>query len=193
MNALKTNKRWLLWLPLLAIALWLAIFADKTPTGQVETLKLSSSNSISISQKISEPATVTTSKIMKNDLTSLEPLVDRATLIGENESQFLKWRNLFASSTWTPPPPPLPLSKPSAPIVEPAPTSPALPYLYIGKKLENNVWEVYLLRGDQSFLAREGVTLEGNYRVDAITPQRLTVTYLPLGQSQSLSIEEIHF
>ena len=75
-------------------------------------------------------------------------------------------------------------------MVAPAPTAPVFPFQYVGKKLENNIWEVYLSRGDQRFLVREGGTLESTYRIDSITPQRLSVTYLPLGQSQSLSIGE---
>jgi hypothetical protein len=117
----------------------------------------------------------------------LETLVDRAKLIGSEESKSPKWRNLFASSSWTPPTPP---SKPSTQITAIAPTAPTFPFQYVGKKLEESIWEVYLSRGDQSFLVREGGTLEGTYRIDSITPQRLTVTYLPLGQSQSLSIGE---
>jgi hypothetical protein len=173
----------------LAIALWLAIVADKTPNDQVDILKISNS----VAQKTPESAAISSSRIIKSDSTALDTLIDRVTLMGENESQSPKWRNLFASSTWTPSLPSLPVAKQATPVIVPMPTAPVFPYLYIGKKLENNVWEVYLSRGDQSFLAREGVILEGNYRVDTITPQRLTVTYLPLGQSQSLSIEETQF
>ena len=182
MSALKTSKRFLLWLPLLGIALWLGLFADKTPNDQMTTPKLLRS----ASQQLSTPK-VTSSTIVKTDSVSLETLVDRAKLIGSEESKSPKWRNLFASSSWTPP---TPLSKPSTQITAIAPTAPTFPFQYVGKKLEESIWEVYLSRGDQSFLVREGGTLEGTYRIDSITPQRLTVTYLPLGQSQSLSIGE---
>jgi hypothetical protein len=184
------NKRWLLWFPLLAVALWLGLFADKTPTDQ--TVRTQSNQ-----PKVIKPPTILatpTEVPIKNQNSSLilEVLIDRVELIGTDNSKSTKWRNLFATTSWTPPPAPV---KPPPPVAAPvstpiAPTVPVFPFLYVGKKFEDNVWEVYLSRGDQSFMVREGGTLEGAYRIDSITPQRISVTYLPLGQSQSLSIGE---
>ena len=185
MNKLKTSKRWLLWLPLLGLALWLGLFADKTPNDLVAPTKSASV----VVQKFSTSAS-TSLTLTKTDVMPLEALIDRSKLIGSDASKSAKpvmWRNLFVSSSWTPP---AVSAKPLPPAIVPAPTAPAFPFQYVGKKLEDSVWEVYLSRGDQSFLVREGGTLEGTYRIDSITPQRLTVTYLPLGQSQSLSIGE---
>lgn len=181
MNKLTTNKRWLLWLPLLGLALWLGLFADKTPNDLIEPSKpLPVAN-----QKVSKQALPSTT-LGKADIMQLEALIDRNELIGSDESNSKnnKWRNLFVSSSWTPPAKPLP------PVPVAAPIAPTFPFQYVGKKLEDSVWEVYLSRADKNFLVREGGTLEGTYRIDSITPQRLTVTYLPLGQSQSLSIGE---
>jgi hypothetical protein len=192
MSTMTTNKRWLLWLPLLGIALWLGLFADKTPNDKIAQPKPAAV----VPQKTATPTTIPR-PVAKTDAPQLETLVDRATLMGSEElaqksepkfkSKLSKERNLFASSSWTPPAPP---SKPTPPIATPAPTAPAFPFQYVGKKLEDSVWEVYLSRGDQNFLVREGGTLENTYRIDSITPQRISVTYLPLGQSQSLSIGE---
>jgi hypothetical protein len=187
-NKASVSKRWLLWLPLLLLAIWLGLFADKTPDDQKVQVQI---NQLSQQKVTKTPTLVTDSADMftknKNDVLMLESLIDRADLIGANQSNSTKWRNLFVSSSWTPPPAPI---KPLPPIAAPAPTAPVFPFQYVGKKLENDSWEVYLSRGDQSFLVREGGTLENAYRIDSITPQRLTVTYLPLGQSQSLSIGE---
>jgi hypothetical protein len=71
-----------------------------------------------------------------------------------------------------------------------APVAPPLPYGFIGKKQEAERWEVFLARGEQTFIAREGEVLEGTYRVDRIDPPALTFTYLPLGQVQTLPIGE---
>jgi hypothetical protein len=49
---------------------------------------------------------------------------------------------------------------------------------------------VYLARGEQTFIVREGSALDGLYRVDRIAPPSLALTYLPLGQSQTLPIGE---
>jgi hypothetical protein len=184
MSTFATNKRWLLWLPLLAIALWLGLYANKTPNEHIVLQK-----SASITSRNTTTLVAASPPIMNTDAKSLEVLIDRTTLIGsdESKSQSSKWRNLFASSSWTPPTPP---SKPPPPVTAQAPIAPAFPFKFVGKKFEDNTWEVFLSRGDQSFLVREGGTLEGTYRIDSITPQRLSVTYLPLGQSQSLSIGE---
>lgn len=182
MNKLTTNKRWLLWLPLLGVALWLGLFADKTPNDLVAPSK----SLPVVVQKFSTPI-ATSPALDKTDVMPLDVLIDRSKLIGSDESKSAKWRNLFVSSSWTPPAVP---AKPLPPIVVQPPTAPLFPFQYVGKKLEDSVWEVYLSRGDQSFLVRVGGMLEGTYRIDSITPQRLTVTYLPLGQSQSLSIGE---
>jgi hypothetical protein len=90
---------------------------------------------------------------------------------------------LFDSQTWNPPPPPPP--KPTPP---PPPVAPPLPYIVLGKKSEGQQWEVYLARGDQTFIAREKETLENQYRVDSIKPPTMVLTYLPLNQVQTLSI-----
>jgi hypothetical protein len=182
------NKRWLLWIPLLALALWLGLFADKTPNDQtVQTQSNQATQQRVIKAPTLSVASAEASAKNQNSGLMLEMLIDRADLIGADQSKSTKWRNLFVSSSWTPPPAPV---KPLPPVVAPAPTAPVFPFQYVGKKLENNIWEVYLSRGDQSFLVREGGTLESTYRIDSITPQRLSVTYLPLGQSQSLSIGE---
>lgn len=90
---------------------------------------------------------------------------------------------LFDSQTWTPPPPPPP--KPTPP---PPPVAPPLAFTVIGKKLEEGKWEVFLARGEQIFIAKEKAVLDNNYRVESIKPPTLTVTYLPLNQTQTLTI-----
>jgi hypothetical protein len=93
--------------------------------------------------------------------------------------------DLFVTRNWTPPPPPPPPAPPPT-----APTAPPLPYAFLGKKQEGDQWEVYLARGEQTFVARAGDTLEAQWRIDAIAPPSLTFTYVPLGQAQQLSIGE---
>jgi hypothetical protein len=52
----------------------------------------------------------------------------------------------------------------------------------------DGAWEVYLARPDRTYVARVGTVIDGMYRVDAIAPPTLTVTYLPLNQVQQLNI-----
>jgi hypothetical protein len=93
---------------------------------------------------------------------------------------------LFNSQTWDPPPPPPP--PPSKPIPPPPPVAPPVPFTVVGQKLEDGIWEVYLARGDTILIAREKTVLDANYRVETIIPPTLTLTYIPLEQTQTITI-----
>jgi hypothetical protein len=114
-------------------------------------------------------------------------LLPRETLIGGDEDRFGAGGNaVFARQDWTPPPPPPPPPEPAPP--PPPPSAPPLPFTYIGKSLQDGAWEVYLSRGERAYLVREKAVIDGTYRVDAIRPPVLTLTYLPLEQVQQLNI-----
>jgi hypothetical protein len=89
---------------------------------------------------------------------------------------------LFASATWTPPP------KRVAPVAAPPPSAPPLPFTYIGKRLEDGVWHVYVSRGDETLIVREQQTIDGTYRIDAVKPPQMILTYLPMDERQTMSI-----
>ncbi|MFD0668900.1 hypothetical protein ACT80S_14365 [Ramlibacter sp. MAHUQ-53] len=91
-------------------------------------------------------------------------------------------RDLFAARSWAPPPTPLPVAAPAAP------AAPPLPFAFLGKKLEDGRWEVFVLRDERTLVLREGEVVDGQWRVDRIAPPQLALTYLPLGQAQSLTI-----
>ena len=111
-------------------------------------------------------------------------LVPRDVLIGDSGDRFNQGENgVFARQDWTPPPPP---PAPSPP--PPPPSAPPLPFTFIGKSLQDGVWEIYLARGERTHLVRENTVVDGMYRVDAIRPPVLTLTYLPLNQVQQLNI-----
>jgi hypothetical protein len=94
--------------------------------------------------------------------------------------------DVFGSRDWAPPPPPPP--KPVAPPPPPPPTAPPLPFTLIGKANENGAWEVYLARAGKTYIVKPKTVIDGTYRVDAIAPPLLTLTYLPLNQVQQLNI-----
>jgi hypothetical protein len=101
----------------------------------------------------------------------------RADLFGAQDDDAL-----FGSRDFTPPPPPAP----AAPAVPAGP--PPLPFSYIGKMLGDGRWQVFLARGAQALVAREGMVIDGRYRVERVAPPVLTLTYLPLNQQQQLDI-----
>lgn len=84
-----------------------------------------------------------------------------------------------------PPPPPKP-AQAAVPLEPPKPSAPPVPFTVIGKKLEGNVWEVYLARGEQTYIATQGGEVAGEYRVETIGPTQMTLIYLPLNEKQTL-------
>ncbi|HEY0063319.1 MAG TPA: hypothetical protein VGC21_14465, partial [Telluria sp.] len=92
---------------------------------------------------------------------------------------------------WTPPPPAPDanaLAAAAAAAPPPAPVAPPLPFTFLGKAVANGSWEVFLARGEQTYIVRNKMVIDGTYRVDAINPPNLTLTYLPLNQVQQLNI-----
>lgn len=169
-----SRKRWWFWLPMLAFAAWLALFGDKTP---VEQLPLPTTKALNTS-------TIETKPVAEKVSDALVELIPREELIDVSETSERALRDLFAGRSWTPAPPPVMAVEPAAP------TAPPLPFTYLGKKLEDEQWRIFLGMADQTFVVGEGSTINDLYRIDSISPPNLSLTYLPLGQSQSLSIGE---
>lgn len=114
-------------------------------------------------------------------------LLPRDELIGAvGEGSFKSKDGVFGGQTWNPPPPPPPPEslKPEPP----PPTAPPLPFQFLGKAAADGQWEVYLGRGEQTFVVRKGSQIDGAYRVENIAPPTLTITYLPMNQVQQLHI-----
>lgn len=181
------GHRWLLWGPLLAVAAWLAFFGDKSPmTGAAVGLPTRAAPATQPPSAQATPMAPLPTETAKAE--TLAALVPRDQLIPQGDAAVAGAapnfaRDPFSARNWNPPPPPPPAAAQPA-----APVAPPLPYAFIGKKQEGETWEVYLTRGEQTFVARQGEVLEGNYRIDRIHPPTMTLTYLPLGQEQSLPI-----
>jgi hypothetical protein len=82
-----------------------------------------------------------------------------------------------------PPPPPAPVTKKpqAAPVVAPAPVAPPLPYRFAGKVRKGSEEEVLISKGDVVFPVKAGDTLDGVYKVESISAERIDLVYLPLG------------
>lgn len=94
-------------------------------------------------------------------------------------------RDLFATTDWSPPPPPRKATNPL-----PQPMAPALPFVFLGKRLAGAEWEVFLSKGNSTFIVRAGQTLDESYRVDSIQPPQMSLTYMPLNQTQTIAVGE---
>ncbi|MGI4719896.1 MAG: hypothetical protein ACRYGO_17795 [Janthinobacterium lividum] len=172
----------------LAVAAGLAVFGDKTPE---DALAEPAERAQRPAPLVSAPAAgeQDADKVAAgNKAVAILRLLPRETLIGGDDrfGQDGGKDAVFARQDWTPPPPPPPPAQEPPP--PPPPSAPPLPFTYLGKSLQDGVWEIYLARGDRTYLVREAALLDGAYRVDAIRPPVLTLTYLPLNQVQQLNI-----
>lgn len=158
----------------LVLAAGLVLFGDSTPDA-------------GLAEPVERPAaarTIVPPAGKPGEEVAIGRLVPRETLIGAAGERFGQdGIALFARQDWTPPPPPATEAPPPPP-----PSAPPLPFTYVGKSLQDGVWEIYLARGERSYLVRDGATIDNTYRVETIRPPVLTLTYLPLGQSQQLNI-----
>lgn len=176
--------RWLLWLVLLAVAAWLAVFGDKTPAASLAGAGARAGVLPSLAVVApASPSTPTGNRIRaaQGPTATLEPLQQRDTLIPLTPAE-RPIRDIFSAASWAPPVPPAAAPASAAPVLP--------PFTFVGKKLEGEQWEVYLSRGEQSFIARQGSTIDGSYRVDKIEPPTLTMTQLPQAQTMTIAIGE---
>jgi len=165
----------------LAGAAGLALFGDKTPSSDV-------AEAVVRQPRAGTPAVAARSgkaeSSPKEDVMILR-LQPRALLIGDAADGFGPADSIFGGQSWNPPPPPPPPPSNAPP---PPPMAPPLPFAYIGKAAADGAWEVYLSRADKVYVVRLKTVIDNTYRVDAITPPMMTLTYLPLNQVQQLNI-----
>ena len=100
-----------------------------------------------------------------------------------------------AAQSWgVPPPPPPPLrvaavAMPKAALAEPeVPRAPAFPYTLIGQ-LDDGRPQALLTGPLRSLAVAAGEVIDGQWRVDAVQAQGITLTWLPGGQRQTLGFK----
>lgn len=93
--------------------------------------------------------------------------------------------NLFAQAV-PPAPPPVVMAVQSVQVA--APTAPPLPFTVIGRKFEQGQWEIYLSKGDDTYIAHLDDVIEETYKVAAIKPPAMTLVHLPTNERQTLQI-----
>jgi hypothetical protein len=163
----------------LAGAAALFIFGDNTPdSGVAEAVE----RTPAAASQPPAPVRVAAAAV---DARAPEPailrVIDRAALVGDSDEA--PAGGVFGTQDWNPPPP-----APPPPPPPPPPSAPPLPFTFIGKAVSDGVLEVYLARSGTMYIVRENMVIDGAYRVDAITPPALKLTYLPLNQVQQINI-----
>ncbi len=121
-----------------------------------------------------------------NLLASVELAAGRNTGVALPTATVTKPRKLKVESppvvvAEAPPPPP------------PPPAAPVLPFTVVGGISGQQIAEgrpvVFLRQRDEVLVVRPGDEIDKIYRVEAITPERIDIIYLPLQQRQSISMK----
>lgn len=175
---MSSHRRWFIWLPLLGLTAWLALGApEPETTPAVDDVVQPAPRPVSHGPSPAGSGGVSNKPASRPEtaLISRDKLYPHHTVSTAD-------RDLFASIDWTPPPPPAP------PPVAAEPMAPALPFSFLGKQKTESGWEVFLSRGETTFIVRESQAFADSYRVESIHPPQMTVTYLPLDQTQTLAI-----
>ncbi|MBM7455958.1 hypothetical protein HNR62_001837 [Oceanisphaera litoralis] len=97
--------------------------------------------------------------------------------------------DLFAPHSWYVAPPRVPVAV--VPVYSPPPrrpVAPPLPFRFIGKLDDSQKMLVFLQRGEEVHVVSVGDVIDGTYRVDGVTDDRMTLVYLPLQATQSLNV-----
>ena len=95
-----------------------------------------------------------------------------------------KLQDLFGTTDWNPPPP-----REQKPPPPPPPAAPPFPYTVAGSVVDAAGPMIVFNRQNQDFVLRAGDVLEHTYRIETIDARSVTVTYLPLGLTQVVSLE----
>lgn len=76
----------------------------------------------------------------------------------------------------------------ATPVAVAAPTAPALPFQFVGRLGERDDLQVFLQNGEKLYVVRQGDVIDATYRLDRVSANELDLVYLPLHQSQTLSV-----
>jgi hypothetical protein len=131
-----------------------------------------------------QPAAAATAAIAAPTATAVAPPPRPAIEVG-NAS------DTFRTRSWLPPPPP----PPPAPVAAvraapPKPTAPPLPFRFVGMlEQKSDQPTAFLAKGEALHVVKVGDVIDGEYRIDSLSPAKVVVTYLPLKQQQTLSVD----
>ncbi|MBV6289096.1 hypothetical protein [Pseudomonas aegrilactucae] len=98
--------------------------------------------------------------------------------------------DLFASKSWKPAAVLASVTEQPAAVVDPVviPVAPALPFQFVGRLDDRDDQQVFLQSGEKLYVVRRGDVIDDTYRIEQISATELSLVYLPLHLSQTLSV-----
>lgn len=98
--------------------------------------------------------------------------------------------DLFASKSWKPAAVLASVTEQAQPVVAPVvvPVAPALPFQFVGRLDDRDDQQVFLQSGEKLYVVRRGDVIDDTYRIEQISATELSLVYLPLHLSQTLSV-----
>ncbi len=85
----------------------------------------------------------------------------------------------------------MPPPKPAAAAAPQVPVAPPLPFRFAGQLHRDSGIEVFVARGEDVFPIKEGDTLDGEYKVEAVRATEVTFVHLPSGTRQTMQFSAL--
>lgn len=73
------------------------------------------------------------------------------------------------------------------PVVQ-APTAPPMPFQFVGRLDDRSDLQVFLQNGEKIYVVRKGDVIDETWRIEGISDRELSLVYLPMHLSQTLSV-----
>ena len=68
------------------------------------------------------------------------------------------------------------------------PTAPPMPFQFIGRMDDRTDLQVFLQNGEKIYVVRKGDVIDETWKIEGISDLELSLVYLPLHLSQTLSV-----
>lgn len=72
------------------------------------------------------------------------------------------------------------------------PTLPLIPFKYIGKLFDGEVYQIFFSMSGKGLLVEEGDIIQKDYKVEKISPPTMTLTYMPTNTSLIMQIGDFN-
>lgn len=161
------NMRWIMWSLALAVAGWLAIFGDKTPSDELVEVVPVRPQSPALAGEVADGAAPVTPQPETLLPGQLMRLGKRTTLDAVTQNGIDLFALAANQEAASPPSDPEPT----------APPPPEQPFVLIGRMLDSGRWHAFLERDGASYVLAAGDEAAG-YRIDAISKTEVRLTRL---------------